>query len=56
MAASKFQQRIYTAAKPDPQFAAGHQKAIAALRSREIPIDDKLTTKELIDEFTTKKP
>ena len=56
MASSKFQQLIYTGSKPDPQFAANYPKAIAALRSRATPIDDQLTPKEIIDEFTAKRP
>ena len=56
MAISKFQQLIYTGSKPDPQLAASYQKAIAALHSRAIPIDDQLTPKEIVDEFTAKKP
>ena len=56
MASSKFQQLIYTSAKPDPQFAGSYQKTSAALRSREIPIDDQLTAKEVVDEVTTKRP
>ena len=56
MASSKFQQLIYTGSKPDPQFATSYQKTIAALRSREIPIDDQLTAKQIDDEFTTKGP
>ena len=56
MAGSKFQQLIYTGSKPDPLFAASYQKTIAALRSRAIPIDDQLTAKQIVDEFTTKGP
>jgi hypothetical protein len=56
MASSKFQQLIYPGAKPDPQLAASYQKVIAALRSREIPIDENLTTKEIVDQFTAKRP
>jgi hypothetical protein len=56
MASSKFQQLIYPRAKPEPQSAASYQKTIAALRSRAIPIDDQLTRKEIIDEFTAKRP
>ena len=56
MASSTFQQLIYTSAKPEPPFAASYQKTIAALRSRAIPIDDQLTPKEIVDEFTAKRP
>ncbi len=56
MAVSKFQKLIYPGAKPEPQSAANFQKTIAALRSRAIPIDDQLTPKEIIDEFTAKRP
>ena len=56
MASSKFQQLIYPGAKPEPQSAANYLKTIAVLRSRAIPIDDQLTRKEIIEEFTAKRP
>jgi hypothetical protein len=56
MALSKLQELTYTEAKSDPQLAGSYRNAIAALRSRSIPIDDKLTPKKIIDDFTAKKP
>jgi hypothetical protein len=56
MALSKLQELTYAEAKPDPQLAASYRKAIEALHSRAIPIDDRLTPKKIIDDFTAKKP
>ena len=50
------QQDSFTEAKPNPQLATNYSDTIAGLRSRSIPIDDKLTPKEIIDAFGARKP
>jgi hypothetical protein len=50
------QQDSYTEAKPNPKLATCYSDTIAGLRSRSIPIDDKLTPKQIVDAFTAKQP
>ena len=53
---SKQQGSSYADVKPNPKFATGYRAAIAALRDRSVPIDDKLTAKQIVVEFTAKRP
>jgi len=45
----------YTEAMPDPALKGNYRDAIAALREHGIPIDEKLTAKEVVDEFAGKR-
>jgi hypothetical protein len=55
-ALSKLQELSYGEARPDPKMDANYRDAIAALRSRSIPIDEKLTAKQVVEEFSATRP